>query len=234
MQDLYSYLKAALPQDHSRQVNATMVLKSQISKGLNPQNILDFGCGDGRSYDLFKRILPDSNWCGVDIEISPEVSARTRTDAKFVSYDGETLPFEKESYDLVYSHQVLEHVRYPDTVFKEIHRVLQIGGYFIGQTSQFEPYHSYSMWNFTIYGFKRIVEEAGLKLIEIRPSIDGFTLMERTRFGKPKEYSKYFSAESPLNQQIEDLAISQNKSHKIINHRKLQFCGQFCFVISKV
>lgn len=233
MQDIYSYLKEALPVDHSKQVNATMILKSHVSNGLNPKKILDFGCGDGRSYDLFKRILPDSSWCGVDIEISPEVGSRTRTDATFVSYDGENLPFDDESYDLIYSHQVLEHVRYPDAVLMEINRVLKDGGHFIGQTSQFEPYHSYSMWNFTIYGFKRIVEEAGLKLTEIRPSIDGFTLMERTFKGRPPEYSKYFSEESPINKEIDESATSKNKSHQIINHRKLQICGQFCFVISK-
>lgn len=233
MQNIYNYLKSALPSDHSKQVNAQMVLKSYISEGYNPEKVLDFGCGDGRSYDFFKKSLPDSNWCGVDIEISPEVDSRTRTDATFISYDGKNLPFDDESYDLVYSHQVLEHVRYPDVVLKEIRRVLQKGGLFIGQTSQFEPYHSYSIWNFTIYGFKRLIEDAGLRLIEIRPSIDGFTLMERTYKGRPPEYSKYFSEESPVNKEIDQSATLKKKSHQIINHRKLQICGQFCFVVTK-
>jgi len=233
MQDIYNYLKESLPNDHSSQVNSQMILSSFVEQGFDFHNILDFGCGDGRSYDFFKEILPDSNWCGVDIEISPEVNSRTRADATFVSYDGKILPFDNEEYDLVYSNQVLEHVRFPDIALSEIQRVLKEGGYFIGQTSQFEPYHSYSMWNFTIYGFKRIVEEAGLKLIQIRPSIDGFTLMERTYKGRPPGYSKYFSEESPINQEIEKLAISQEKPHRIINHRKLQICGQFCFVITK-
>ncbi len=230
---MYNELKNVLPEDHARQVNSKDVLQAYVANGLRPKSILDFGCGDGRSFDFFKQVLPDSSWCGVDIEISPEVKSRTRNDATFVTYNGETLPFDEGEFDLVYSNQVLEHVRNPDMAMKQVCKVLTSKGLFIGQTSQFEPYHSFSLWNFTLYGFKTIVESAGMKLLELRPSIDGFTLMERSFKGRPKEYSKYFSEESPLNKEIEESAILQNKSARIINHRKLQYCGQFCFVIQK-
>ncbi len=230
---MYNELKNVLPTDHARQVNSKDILNAYISNGLNPKRILDFGCGDGRSFDFFRRVLPSSSWCGVDIEISPEVKSRTRDDATFVTYDGRMLPFNENEFDLVYSNQVLEHVRNPDMAMEQVCKVLSPEGLFIGQTSQFEPYHSFSLWNFTLYGFKTIVEDAGMKLLELRPSIDGFTLMERSFKGRPKEYSKYFSEESPLNHEIEELATRQNKTIRIINHRKLQSCGQFCFVIQK-
>ncbi|WP_421881413.1 class I SAM-dependent methyltransferase [Methylibium sp.] len=229
MSDVYDYLKESLPGDHSRQVTAEAVLQARVAKGFAPAKVLDFGCGDGRSIDLFRRVLPQSEWTGVDIAASPEVASRRRQDGRFVTYDGYELPFPDRSFPLVYSHQVLEHVRKPELALREIARVLEPDGLFIGQTSQFEPYHSYSLWNFTVYGFKRIVEDAGLQLAELRPGIDGFTLMRRTYEGRPPEMSKYFAQESPINEEIEKSA--GDKRTQVRNFRKLLFCGQFIFVV---
>lgn len=229
MSDVYDYLKESLPGDHSRQVTAEAVLQARAAKGFAPAKVLDFGCGDGRSIDLFRRVLPQTDWTGVDIEASPEVASRRRQDGRFVTYDGYELPFPDRSFPLVYSHQVLEHVRKPELALREIARVLEPEGLFIGQTSQFEPYHSYSLWNFTVYGFKRIVEDAGMQLAELRPGIDGFTLMRRTYEGRPPEMSKYFAQESPINEEIERSA--EGKRIAVRNYRKLLFCGQFIFVM---
>ena len=230
---LRELLSGCIPRDHCRQTSAQQLLRDHVSAGFAPTNVLDSGCGDGRSIDLFKVILPQTKWTGVDIGSSPEVNARKRTDGFFFTYDGRTLPFPSESFDLVYSYQVMEHVRDPEFALREICRVLRSGGLFIGQTSQFEPYHSYSLWNFTIYGWKRIVEDAGLVLRELRPAIDGFTLMDRAYLGRPPEYNRYFSSESPKNLEIEASAMSEGKSAATINFRKLVWCGQFSFMCVK-
>lgn len=227
--DIYDFLKDSLPGDHSRQVTAEAILQARVASGLRPAKVLDFGCGDGRSIDLFRRLLPETTWTGVDIEASPEVASRRRSDGHFVTYDGYELPFPDRHFDLIYTKQVLEHVRKPELALREIARVLTPSGLLIGQTSQFEPYHSYSLWNFTVYGFKRIVVDAGLQLIELRPGIDGFTLMRRTYEGRPPEMSKYFEQESPINEEIERGAA--DKRVAIRNYRKLLFTGQFVFVV---
>jgi ubiquinone/menaquinone biosynthesis C-methylase UbiE len=230
VKEFWDYLGPVVPNDHSRQVTAHVVVEARIKAGFQPTKILDFGCGDGRSIDLFAKLSPQAEWTGVDIESSPEVLSRVRDDGDFVTYDGENLPFANKSFDLVYSYQVLEHVRKPETVLPEIARILKPEGLFIGQTSQFEPYHSYSLWNFTVFGFKKILEDAGLSLIELRPGIDGFTLMRRTYEGRPAHLNKYFSRESPINQEIE--LIEEAKSVRQRNLRKLWFCGQFVWVAS--
>jgi len=228
VREAWEYLRPVLPDDHSRQMTAPMVLEARIKAGFQPAKVLDFGCGNGRSIDLFAGLSPTAEWTGVDIENSPEVASRVRNDGCFVTYDGDHLPFPDKNFDLVYSYQVLEHVRRPEPILQEIARVLKPEGLFIGQTSQFEPYHSYSLWNFTVYGFKKIMEEAGFHLLELRPGIDGFTLMRRTYENRPSYLNKYFGRESPVNQEIE--LIEEAKSVQQRNFRKLWFCGQFVWV----
>lgn len=92
---------------------------------------------------------------------------------------------------------MFEHVSRPRELLAEIGRVLRPGGVFIGSTSQFEPYHSFSLWNYTPYGFRVLVEEAGLVMEEIRPSLDGVTLIMRSYHGRPPEYGRYWDEASP-------------------------------------
>lgn len=230
MQNIYEYLKDSVPDDHSRQTGAMSVATTHITGGFSPRTIVDLGCGTGGSADRFKNLLPQSHWIGIDIEVSPEVLQRTRTDVEFLTFDGVNMPFQDHSIDFVYSHQVLEHVRHPQRLLKDVARVLVAGGKFIGQTSHLEPYHSYSLWNFTPYGFKAICEDAGLKLVELRPGIDGRTLCERS-FAKDKSsYNRWFAEESPMNAEIERTMASEKKSSREINMQKLFACGQFSFV----
>lgn len=229
MQNVYEYLKPSIPGDHCHQSRATDLV-SRYVKNNNPKLIMDLGCGVGNTVEYFRRILPESRWVGVDIYESPEVKQRTRSDAEFVSFDGINIPFGDETVDLIYSNQVFEHVRYPERLLQEVRRVLAKNGAFIGQTSQLEPYHSYSYWNFTVFGFKVICEDAGLDLVEIRPGIDAQTLLKRSYLGRPPEYSQWFSKESPLNQEIEGNAKQQKRGAQTINYRKLMNCGQFCFI----
>lgn len=165
MSDVYEYLKPALPTDHTRQSRATDLVQEAARGGLAPRRILDLGCGTGSSIDFFQRVFPASEWVGVDIEVSPEVSQRTRQDGTFVTFDGINIPFDEASFDLVFSNQSFEHVRHPEGLLKEVQRVLSPTGRFIGQTSHLEPYHSYSYWNFTVWGWKRICEDAGIEII---------------------------------------------------------------------
>ena len=98
---------------------------------------------------------------GLDLPSSPEVDARARADAEFVTFDGERLPFGDGEFELVFCKQVLEHVRRPEPLLAEVARVLEPGGHFVGSTSQLEPYHSLSVTNFTPYGLARLMGENG-------------------------------------------------------------------------
>ena len=123
---------------------------------------------------------------------------RRRTDATFLTFDGVHLPFNSQAVDLVYCHQSLEHVHSPQKLVKEIQRILVPGGTLVGATSHLEPYHSYSHWNYTPYGFVTLIDEAGLKVKEMRPGIDGMTLFIRKALGRPKFMNWFFAHETPI------------------------------------
>lgn len=229
MQSIYEILENCIPTDHAAQTTSRKVVEQVLGRR-SPSNILDLGCGAGDSVDYFRSLAPDSSWTGIDIDMSPEVAKRERTEAEFVTFDGVNIPFPDATFDLVYSNQVLEHVRHPEQLLAQVTRVLTDDGLFVGSTSQLEPYHSFSLWNYTIYGFKRLVEDVGMQLVELRPGIDGPTLIERSYRRRPPEMSQYFNNESPLNQKIEARATASGRSVRVKNYRKLLYCGHFTFI----
>jgi len=191
--------------------------------------VLDLGCGDGRSIDVFSSAMPAAKWHGVDIEGSPEVATRIRTDRQFDTFNGTELPYPDAHFDLIYSRQVFEHVRHPDALAKEVARVLRRGGAFLGEVSYLEPYHSLSIFNFTPFGMISVLRDAGLDPTELRPGIDGLSLIARQMLGGAKWLDFLFKA-SPLNGLISlfGTAAMLTSEHKAF--LKLQYCGQFSFL----
>lgn len=226
-------LAQQIPTDSSQQITSEYYIDYLLEQESKPAVILDLGCGEGNSEEKFRAYHQDINWFGLDIAESPEVNAREKIEGNFYTFDGINIPFEDNYFDIVYSNQVFEHVRYPEALLKEIYRVLKPDGYFIGSVSYLEPYHSFSFWNYTPYGFKEILAQAGLEVLEIRPSIDALTLIIRRALGAPSFFSRWWKKESPLNSAISLIGKITNKDPASINSIKLMFCGQFCFLTRK-
>ena len=227
--DLRELLGPRVPCDHARQSTAAEVATRALA-GLEAPVVLDLGCGSGDSVELFRRLAPGVSWVGVDIEDSAEVRMRTRADAEFRTFDGERIPSESCRCDLVYCAQVLEHVRRPAPLLGEAARVLRPGGHLAGSTSQLEPFHSRSTFGYTPYGLTLLLEEAGLEVLELRPSIDAITLIVRRGLGGPRRFDRWWGRESPLNRAIGVFARAARLDTAGANTAKLLFCGQFTFL----
>ena len=230
---LWDLLRPYIPNDHARQVNARYYIREVMAGPTPPRRVLDLGCGNGNSVDLFREIDPDIDWVGVDIPDSQEARSRRRTDAVFVTYDGARVPFPDHSFDLVYSSQVLEHVPDPGLHLREIARVLRTEGILIGSTSQLEPYHSMSYYNITPFGFVSLAGGAGLTVRELRPGIDGITLTLRAFLGRPPGFDVLWDVESPLNVEIDAWGRETDRRPALVNLRKLHMCGQYAFIATR-
>ena len=223
--DLGELLGHRIPTNHSR-----TVLADHYAARLKARRVMDLGCGAGDSVDLFRTVVPEVSWVGVDIDDSPEVAGRTRADAEFVTFDGRSLPFDDAGFELVYCKQVLEHVEHPRELLAEVARVLHPGGHLAGSTSQLEAFHSRSTLNWTPYGFTRLAEEAGLEVLELRPVIDGFTLVAWRALGLPRFFHRWWSRESPPYRVIELAARAARLDVRTRNQIKLVLAGQFAFL----
>ena len=226
--------KGIIPNDHAVQANAHQRIHDFLDGHEESINrAMDFGCGSGSTVVELMEKYPSIEWIGLDIDESPEVRKRSSADPIFYSYDGTHIPFPDAHFDIVFSYQVLEHVRHPEIVLSEIQRILVPGGYFIGQTSQLEPYHSLSIWNFTAWGFYLLLEKAGFSLQELRPGIDAITLIFRRARRLKRFFSRYLVKESPGNSLINAIGWVKRKEPMRINEWKLLFCGQFIFLARK-
>ena len=223
--DLGELLGDRIPADHSRPV-----LADHYAARLRARRVMDLGCGAGDSVELFRSVDPDVSWVGVDVERSPEVAERTRADAEFVTFDGRRLPFDDGSFDLVYCKQVLEHEAHPRDLIAAAGREPRPGGPPAGSTSQLEAFHSYSIFNWTPYGFTRVAEEAGLEVVELRPVIDGFTLVAWRALGLPRFFYRWWAHESPPYRLMELAARAMRLDTRTRNQIKLVLSGQFAFL----
>lgn len=225
---LYELIREVIPNDHHRQMTAAEVVEPLVKNGARGKVVMDLGCGVGGTADMFRSFDPTVQWHGVDIEVSPEVANRKRTDVKFHSFNGVKLPFWRNSFDLIYSNQVFEHVRHPEALLKNIARVLKPGGMFVGSVSYLEPYHSLSYWNFTPYGWYQVLKANGLKPVWFRPGIDSIALIQRSYLGRKEEHGAWFKS-SPLNEEIDAWGIETKRRIQLINLRKIMYCGHLVF-----
>lgn len=213
---------------------------TEMIKGLDVPRagrMLDFGCGASDRRELAAPL--GVAWFGLDVPFSMESTARQdRSTVTF--YGGVLVPFADDSFDLVVSIQVFEHVPEPHTTFAEIARIMRRGGYLLGSTSFNEPFHSESTFGYSPKNFARMIDAAGFELLEITPGIDMWALGIRrlARQFRHDEAAKVISpffgtTPSPLNDLIDECAARQRVAPVRANALKLELAGQFNFLARK-
>ena len=227
--DLRAVLRPSLPTGTSSQVLADQLVPAVLS-GRPGAFVVDLGCGRGDSVDVFRAADPAVRWVGLELADSEVFAGRTREDAEFQTFDGVRLPFEDASVDVVFCKQVLEHVELPRELLCDVARVLRPGGVLAGSTSHLEPYHGYSIANFTPYGLKRLLEGLGLEVEALMPGIDGLTLIARRFLRAPGYMDRWWGRGSPLNRIVDGGARILRWDAEDRNAVKLLFCGHYAFV----
>lgn len=96
--------------------------------------ILDVGCGPGTITADLAQLVPDGKVTGVDAVESVLETARGHVEGRgirncvFEAVDANSLPYADASFDVVFCHQVLQHVNDQVGILKEMLRVAKPGG----------------------------------------------------------------------------------------------------------
>lgn len=93
-----------------------------------PHVILDLGAGGGRNCVFLRKALREAFIVAIDLSLIRCSSCRRATDVNVVCGDALGLPFPDDTFDLVLSTQVIEHVPDDRAFAREAGRVLQKGG----------------------------------------------------------------------------------------------------------
>lgn len=103
-----------------------------INSMLFQKNVLDLGCGDGKSAYYIDSLCDINSYVGIDISEKSIIKAKSRNinNTTFRAYDGKNIPYEDNSFDIVFIACVLHHIDVDNRqdILSECYRVLKKGG----------------------------------------------------------------------------------------------------------
>jgi ubiquinone/menaquinone biosynthesis C-methylase UbiE len=109
----------------------------QLLREFTPGKVLDLGAGRGISSYAFAKagcsviaLEPDPSLL-VGVQAIQSLVNNTKIPIKIVQEYGETLPFENNTFDIVYGRAVLHHAHHLIQLTQEVARVLKPGGVFL-------------------------------------------------------------------------------------------------------
>jgi ubiquinone/menaquinone biosynthesis C-methylase UbiE len=130
--------------------------------------ILEIGCGGGQMRDFVAH--KGISYVGVDISANERVTEDLKQfGGPDLLADAHFLPFADNSFDLVYSSALTEHLASPYLVAQEVFRVLKPGGYYLGNGSFLEPWHDASYFHMSVLGAFEFLTQAGFKVDNVWP-----------------------------------------------------------------
>ncbi len=133
---------------------------SEIKKKRIGSEILDLGCGDGRSvpiWNVFGRAT------GIDLSAAAvEQAGRNFPGLKFVCGDAVHSPFEDNSFDIVISQEVVEHIENQTAYVDECHRLLRKDGYLVLTTPNKYYFDNLKGGNYSKQPIEKIMTSAEL------------------------------------------------------------------------
>jgi SAM-dependent methyltransferase len=107
----------------------------------NPKNILDIGCNDGLLLSLFNEGIEKH---GIDLLEKPQLKDNT---IDYIRHDVSTgLPYGDDTFDVVNSSEVIEHLTDTEDFLQECYRVLKPGGRVVISTPNLHYWRNIIEW----------------------------------------------------------------------------------------
>ena len=162
----------------------SQLLFEKYAKPLFKHNMRVLEIGPDRHPSTYRQIVGDQSivWETIDLFESPKLTYRAENEYSF--------PIADNTFDIVVSGQVIEHVRKIWTWIKELSRVCKVGGSVITINPVNWPYHEAPIDCWRIYpeGMKALYEEGNLTVdLSVAESLDSRAL-DTITIGVKKPY----------------------------------------------
>lgn len=172
--------------------------------------LLDLGCGIGLTLSILAQEFPKSVGCDIDenaIAATRVIMKEVGLKIPLIIYDGRTLPFKDNSFDIVTSIEVIEHVKEPELMLREIKRILKSDGILhITTANKWWPYEPHFKLPFLSYLPEKLADfyvkltkkgedYQGIKLPsyeEFRNLVGNFFLIEDITLSTIENYQEFF------------------------------------------
>ncbi len=170
--DINNWLKAT-ELDDKRRYN---FVKEKIAN----KNVLDFGCGNGGFLQIAKKI--STNVAGVELERSLQLSFQERELNVFSNL--KEAQGQSEKYDIITAFHVVEHLKNPKEILKDLSQLLTENGEIIIEVPnsndvlltlyESEPFQNSTYWSQHLFLFNKttmteLIKQADLKINWFKP-----------------------------------------------------------------
>jgi len=183
-----------------RHYNITLKKIKENFKCQKKLNILDIGCG----FTSILNILDFGNKYGIDIGLV-ELSKKgfdLDDQIHWISGDGEELPLNSDSFDVIFSTNSLDHMPNTEKCIEEIKRVLKEGGLFVLIVDVFEKE----------CGFRNMKHPNSFTKENIIQMLDEFKMIEITTDKQRVGVSKYINSTSKDNHESEKISNDDDRN----------------------
>lgn len=251
--EVYTHTHSEIVLDaHGRRTaeEAAAFLLAHLRPGMR---LLDLGCGPGSITIGLARYVAPAETVGIDQAEEALESARKRaTDhsmshVRFERADVYELPFGDDEFDVVYAHQLLQHLADPVAGLTEAHRVLRPGGYVAVRDSDYGTMTHYPhepMLDVWLERYHRTARgnggepDAGRRLMEwVRAA--GFEHLHATTstwlFATPEDRSRWAGLWTSRRLRNDDRSSSEDAAIREAFHRWAEHPdGWFSFIHGEV
>jgi len=193
------------------------IIPKRIFEKLNPESFsinkfMDFASNEIKAGEIvldtgagccpYKNYFSHTTYESTDFEPTINIKQKETKHTFYCSL--ENIPIEGDYYDSIINTQVLEHVEYPQKVINEFFRILKPKGKLFLTAPQSaglheEPNH---FFNFTNYGLQSLFENAGFKIVSIKPRGGMFWYLAYQMIELPKTLLNQYLFESEYNKEI--------------------------------
>lgn len=247
---IYSTLSSRRKVENLQQKIRDIEWQSILNYIIENSSFLDVGCGAGYAMQRAKK---DRNCAITGVDPEPQKHGvgryekeRINIELQIVKGFSENLPFEKESFDVVYSSHVLEHVNNENETLKEFKRVLKNKGVVIigVPTSSMAIINFFSQVLFTthikIYEFFRFFLTQGSinRLISIfripsHSTPRANSIWYDILYYRTKRWENLIKSEFEIEQKIYPLFYPYPDYIQLFKPKKLKNMGSSVFFICK-